>query len=95
MHNSIGQMKSSLDGMRTSVDSLKSKVDDLVAWKNRILGGAVVLGVVSTALGILIGKASEYITLKPSVQTTTSAPSSTLPTAPAAPTPTPRPASGP
>ena len=51
MQASIGQLRSSFDSLKSSVDGVKTKVDDLVAWKHKILGGAVVLGAVAALLG--------------------------------------------
>lgn len=64
MQKSLGELKSSIDSVKASTDSTSKKVDDLVGWKNRILGGAFVLGILATAIGIVIGKFSDYITIK-------------------------------
>ncbi|KXJ63047.1 hypothetical protein AXY46_03250 [Achromobacter xylosoxidans] len=61
---SMVELRTSFDAVKASVDSTKSKVDDLINWKNRILGGAVVLGVVSAFLGFVIAKGSDYVTFK-------------------------------
>ena len=74
LQKSVAEMNSSLVAVRASVDSMKSKLDDLMVWKNKIIGGAIVLGAVVTLLGFLTGKASEYLTLKPIAATTGSAP---------------------
>lgn len=63
MRQSIGELKSSIDNMNTTVQSTKTKVEDLVNWKNRILGGAIVLGILGTVLGFLISKFSDYVTI--------------------------------
>lgn len=64
LQKSFGQVNSNLEAMKASLDSTKSKVEDLVGWKNKILGGAAVLGFVFAALGALIVKASDYIAIK-------------------------------
>ena len=64
MQKSIGELKASIDNVKNSNDSIKTKVDDLVGWKNKILGGAFVLGVLATAIGVVIGKFSDYVTIK-------------------------------
>lgn len=51
----LGEISASLQALVKTVDSTKSKVDELTAWKNKILGGAVVLGVVSTFVVALLG----------------------------------------
>lgn len=73
LQSSFAEVRAELKNLRSSVDSTRSKVDDLVNWKNKILGGAIVLGVVGAALGFLASKASDYITIKTpaSVQATT------------------------
>ena len=59
----------SFDSLKMSVDGMKSKVDDLVNWKHRILGGAVVLGMVITVFAFFVGKFWDYVTIKaPSAQ---------------------------
>lgn len=68
MQQSIGEMKASVDNLSTSVQSMKSKVDDLVCWKNRILGGAIVLGLVCSIIGFLASKFSEYVTISAPVK---------------------------
>lgn len=65
LQKSFAEVNTHLAALRSSVDSLKGKVDDLIAWKNRILGGAIVLGAVAALLGFLISKASDYVMLKP------------------------------
>lgn len=64
MQKSIGEVKASIDSVKSSVDGMKAKVDDLVNWKHRIIGGAAVLGVVFTLMGILIGKFWDYFTIR-------------------------------
>ena len=70
---SIGEVKAAVDALRVSVESTKSKVDDLVNWKNRILGGVLVLGALISIVGFLVAKFSDYITITapaPQVQPT-------------------------
>jgi hypothetical protein len=64
--DSWGDVKASFQTLTTSVESTKSKVDELMAWKNRILGGAVVVGVMSTFVLALLGVGFKtfYDTLK-------------------------------
>lgn len=69
LQKSFAEVNTNLQGLKGSVDGLKSKVDDLVAWKHRIVGGAIVLGVVGACLGFALSKASEYVTLKTSAPT--------------------------
>lgn len=64
MQKSIGEMNAKMDAMKTSLDGLKGKVDDLVGWKNKILGGVAVLGVVIAGLTWVISKASDYVEVK-------------------------------
>lgn len=64
IQKSNAEISSNLQNLKSSVDGLKTKVDDLVNWKHKILGGAVVLGVVGTLLGFAISKASDYIAIK-------------------------------
>ena len=85
LQKSFAEVNTNVTALRQGVEALKSKVDDLIAWKNRILGGAIVLGFVGAVLGFLISKASDYIMLRPTpVQATSQAP------APPATTPTPQ-----
>lgn len=65
IQKSIGVMGAKLDNVNSTLQSTKSKIEDLVGWKNKILGGAIVLGVVGTLLGFLITKFSDYITIAP------------------------------
>jgi hypothetical protein len=64
MTESLGEIRSDLNSMKSSIDSLKDKVDQLVAWKNMIFGGAVVLGAVISALAFIIVQAWNYVTIK-------------------------------
>ena len=68
LQKSVAEINTNLLNLKSSVDSTKSKVDDLVGWKNRIIGGAIVLGIVGTLLGFVISKAGDYVTLKPPAQ---------------------------
>lgn len=56
LQKSMGELTASVNNMSTILSSTKSKVDDLVAWKNKILGGAIVLGAVTSVLGFIIAK---------------------------------------
>lgn len=64
LQKSVGEMNANLEGLRASVDGLKGKVEDLVAWKNKILGGVVVISVVATIVGFAISKFSDYVTVR-------------------------------
>lgn len=63
IQKSIGELKASVDAMQGSLGGVAGKVDDLVAWKNKILGGAIVLGAIFTLLGYLIAKFGSYVTI--------------------------------
>lgn len=77
LQKSVAEMNATLIATKAAVDGLKSKVDDLIAWKHKILGGAVVLGAVLAFIAFVAGKASEYVTLRPVA--TAQAPAATLP----------------
>ncbi len=64
LQKSVGEMNSTLGTLKSSVDGVKTKVDDLVSWKNRILGGAFVLGAVFSIGAFLIGKFWDYFSIK-------------------------------
>ena len=94
LHKSVGETNAVIQGMKSSLDSVKSKVDDLVGWKHRIAGGLAAIAVVFAVLGYVIGKASDYITLKiPSAATAAQAPPQPTLAPPVAPQgkPTPKP----
>lgn len=89
MQKSIGELKALMVGNTRSIDELKvsneesikglkTKVDDLIGWKNKVLGGAVALGVVCTLLGFVIAQAAKYLTITPPTPPTT-APQATAP----------------
>jgi hypothetical protein len=61
----LGEINANLILLTKTVDSTKSKVEDLLAWKNRILGGAVVVGLACTLIGLAVTKFSSYFMLKP------------------------------
>jgi len=63
MQKSIGELKAVISDTTTSINSMKSKVDSLVEWKNKILGGAIVLGAVIALASFLVTKFSDYITI--------------------------------
>jgi len=46
LQKSIGELTATVQLLSKSVDSTKTKVDELIKWKNMIVGGAIVLGVV-------------------------------------------------
>lgn len=64
MQKSLGEINSSIKALEKSVESTKSKVEDLVKWKNMILGGAIVAGVLISVFVFLLSKVSDYVTLK-------------------------------
>ncbi len=64
IQKSTTEINSNLQNLKSSVDGLKTKVEDLVNWKNKIIGGAIVLGAVCAFIGFLASKASDYITIK-------------------------------
>lgn len=63
LKQSIGELKTSMEALTASVNSTKTKVEDLVNWKNKILGGAIALGAVTTLLGFVFAKLSNYVTI--------------------------------
>jgi hypothetical protein len=73
LQKSITEVGANLQNVKSSVDGLKSKVDDLVAWKNRIIGGAIMFGALCAVLGFVISKAGDYVTIKAPVQPTQAA----------------------
>ena len=48
-----GEVKASLEALTKTVNVLVVKVDDLTAWKNKMLGGAVVACVVAAVALVL------------------------------------------
>jgi hypothetical protein len=90
LHKSTGEMKAAIEGLTTVVGGVKTKVDDLISWKNMIVGGAAVLGVVFTLMGFAIGKFWDYITIKaPAAPVAIVAPHVPGPTSGQAPLPSP------
>ncbi|MFO1311559.1 MAG: hypothetical protein U1F41_05770 [Burkholderiales bacterium] len=87
MQKSLGEINASIQQLRTVIEGTRSKVDDLVNWKQRIVGGAVVLGLLLSFVGFLIGK--DYVSINPPQQagsanrTGVQAPSTPAPVAPA------------
>ena len=71
IQKAIGVMDAKLDNVNATMQSTKSKVDDLVGWKNKILGGAIVLGAVCALAGVFITKFSDYITITPPTKAAT------------------------
>ena len=63
IQKTLGEINSSIRSLEKTVDSTKSKVDDLIGWKNKILGGAIAIGVTCTLIGFLFSKFSDYITI--------------------------------
>lgn len=64
MQKSLGEINASIQALGKSVEGVKAKVDKLEEWKNMILGGAIVAGVLISVAVFLVTKASDYITLK-------------------------------
>ena len=75
LQKTVGQLVVEIRHNTESINGLKSKTEDLVNWKNRILGGAIVLGAIIALLAFLVSKFSEYVTVAAPVKTTISAPS--------------------
>lgn len=63
MQKSLGEINASIKTLSSSISSTNSKVDDLVKWKNMILGGAIVVGVLLSGSYIIISKAADYLTI--------------------------------
>lgn len=63
MQKSLGEINASIKTLNASVASANTKVDDLVKWKNMILGGAIVIGVIFSGIYFVVSKASEYMTV--------------------------------
>lgn len=82
MQKSLGEINASIKALSKSVDSTKSKVDDLVKWKNMILGGVIVAGVLISGMAYLLNKASDYITFKNPAALSLQAPPPTQPSQP-------------
>lgn len=89
MQKSLGEINASIKSLSSAIDSIKSKVDDLTNWKNRILGGALVLGAVITVLGFLVGKFWDHVTFKSPVVQTIQQSQATTPSIPEIPIATP------
>lgn len=64
LQKSVAEMNTTMRAMKESLDGVKSKVDDLIGWKHKIIGGAAVLVVVGGVIGWVIGKASEYVSVR-------------------------------
>ena len=60
----LGEIKASVDALHKTMDSTKSKVDGLVEWKNKIIGGAIVLGVLATVIGYGVKYAVDNLEFK-------------------------------
>lgn len=63
MQKSIGEVNAAIATLTKTADSTKSKVDDIVAWKNKILGGVIVVGVVASVLTLIVTKFSDWISI--------------------------------
>lgn len=63
MQKSIGELKAVISDNTSSINSMKSKVDNLIEWKNKILGGMMVLGAIIALASFLVTKFSDYITI--------------------------------
>lgn len=63
MQKSIGELKAIITDNTSSITSMKSKIDGLVEWKNKILGGAIMLGAVIALASFVVTKFSDYITI--------------------------------
>lgn len=85
MQKSLGEINASIASLGKSVESTKTKVDDLVKWKNMILGGVLVAGVLISGFSFLIAKVSDYIMIKPSAVQIIQAPPVTPPAQPTPP----------
>lgn len=64
IQKSVAEMNSNLQHLKSSMDSTRGKVDDLISWKHKIIGGAIVFGVICTLLGFVITKVSSYPTFQ-------------------------------
>jgi hypothetical protein len=84
MQSTLARLDEKFNGLRSSVDSMKGKVEDLVGWKNKILGGAIILGAVCSITGFGIAKFSSYVTIRTPHETHKTAEPSPAPAAPPA-----------
>lgn len=50
LQKTMAETKAAVNVMAADVRSVKTKVEDLVNWKNRIIGGAVVIGFILTII---------------------------------------------
>jgi hypothetical protein len=65
----IDALGTQVDALKESSDSTRKKVEDLVRWKTLILGGAVAIGVLISALFGLVVKFGDRFSMdaKPSI----------------------------
>jgi hypothetical protein len=61
----LTRLEGKIDGLKESSDSTRKKVEDLVRWKTLILGGAVVLGVLVSAVFGLYVKFGDRVSIAP------------------------------
>lgn len=61
----MGELTTKVDTLTKTVDSTKSKVEDIVAWRNRILGGVIVVGVLASLVTVVVTKFADWISIKP------------------------------
>lgn len=64
MQKSLGEINSSISSLNVSLNSTKSKVDSLVEWKQWLIGGAVVGGLMMSAIAYIVTKAWDHIAIK-------------------------------
>ena len=62
------RLESKIDHMSATLESTKKKVDDLVTWKAKILGGAIVVGIIISAVFGLAVKYGDRISITPPAQ---------------------------
>ena len=75
LQKTVGQLVVEIRHNTESINSLKSKTEDLMNWKNRILGGAIVLGAILALLAFLVTKFANYVTVAAPVKTMIVSPS--------------------
>ena len=68
MKVAAAKLESKIDHMNVTLESTKRKVDDLATWKAKILGGAIVVGIIiSTVFGLAV-KYGDRISITPPPQ---------------------------
>lgn len=80
IQKSLGEMQANIQGLQRSVSETKAKVDELINWRNRILGGAVVLGAVCALLGFLVARGADYVAIRMPAAPAIESPASSGPT---------------